>query len=111
MRYTYKEKGEEQIKLSNAGKGKWNATLLVEIVVSDIIICKNNGRGENGHGSTIYYKLCASDDAHHWQQQLNYHCLEAQKRFAGKKDEKTSMCITRIPSALRPLWVKKPSSA
>ena len=90
-KYHYKKKdGEENVEYPNEVNGNWNATGPIQIVVSDMTIFKNKGRNWEW---TLLVDTFNNEILAHQATPIQgdtkpyYHCLEALKKLAGKKNE------------------------
>ena len=90
-KYSYKKKeGKEYIKFANIIDGNWNAERPIQIVVSDMTVFKNNGKNWEW---TLLVDTFNNEILAHQATPVTgsskpyYHCLEALKKLAGKKNE------------------------
>ena len=90
-KYRYKKKDdEENVEFPNEVNGNWNATGPTQIVVSDMTVIKNKGRNwewtllvDTFNNEILAHQATpAQGDTKPY-----YHCLEALKKLAGKKNE------------------------
>ena len=90
-KYRYKKKDdEENVEFPNEVNGNWNATGPTQIVVSDMTVIKNKGRNWEW---TLLVDTFNNEILAHQATPVQgdtkpyYHCLEALKKLAGKKNE------------------------
>ena len=90
-KYRYKKKDdEENVEFPNEVNGNWNATSPTQIVVSDMTVIKNKGRNWEW---TLLVDTFNNEILAHQATPVQgdtkpyYHCLEALKKLAGKKNE------------------------
>ena len=90
-KYRYKKKDdEENVEFPNEVNGNWNATGPNQIVVSDMTVIKNKGRNWEW---TLLVDTFNNEILAHQATPVQgdtkpyYHCLEALKKLAGKKNE------------------------
>ena len=90
-KYRYKKKDdEENVEFPNEVNGNWNATGPIQIVVSDMTVIKNKGRNWEW---TLLVDTFNNEILAHQATPVQgdtkpyYHCLEALKKLAGKKNE------------------------
>ena len=90
-KYRYKKKDdEENVEFPNEVNGNWNATGPIQIVVSDMTVFKNKGRNWEW---TLLVDTFNNEILAHQATPVQgntkpyYHCLEALKKLAGKKNE------------------------
>ena len=90
-KYRYKKKDdEENVEFPNEVNGSWNATGPTQIVVSDMTVIKNKGRNWEW---TLLVDTFNNEILAHQATPVQgdtkpyYHCLEALKKLAGKKNE------------------------
>jgi len=90
-KYRYKKKDdEENVEFPNEVNGNWNATGPTQIVVSDMTVIKNKGRNWEW---TLLVDTFNNEILAHQATPIQgdtkpyYHCLEALKKLAGKKNE------------------------
>ena len=85
-----RKKGEEHIRFPNVVAGNWNADRPIQIVVSDMTVFKNKGRKWEW---TLLVDTFNNEILAHQATPVAgsnkpyYHCLEALKKLAGKKNE------------------------
>ena len=85
-----RKKGEEHIRFPNVVAGNWNADRPIQIVVSDMTVFKNKGRKWEW---TLLVDTFNNEILAHQATPVTgsnkpyYHCLEALKKLAGKKNE------------------------
>ena len=97
-KYRYKKKDdEENVEFPNEVNGNWNATGPTQIVVSDMTVIKNKGRNWEW---TLLVDTFNNEILAHQATPVQgdtkpyYHCLEALKKLAGKKnEEQTSQVV------------------
>ena len=97
-KYRYKKKDdEENVEFPNEVNGNWNATGPTQIVVSDMTVIKNKGRNWEW---TLLVDTFNNEILAHQATPVQgdtkpyYHCLEALKKLAGKKnDEQTPQVV------------------
>ena len=90
-KYRYKKKDdEENVEFPNEVNGNWNATGPTQTVVSDMTVIKNKGRNWEW---TLLVDTFNNEILAHQVTPVQgdtkpyYHCLEALKKLAGKKNE------------------------
>ena len=90
-KYRYKKKDdEENVEFPNEVNGNWSATGPTQIVVSDMTVIKNKGRNWEW---TLLVDTFNNEILAHQATPVQgdtkpyYHCLEALKKLAGKKNE------------------------
>ncbi len=90
-KYRYKKKDdEENVEFPNEVNGNWNTTGPTQIVVSDMTVIKNKGRNWEW---TLLVDTFNNEILAHQATPVQgdtkpyYHCLEALKKLAGKKNE------------------------
>ena len=90
-KYRYKKKDdEENVEFPNEVNGNWNAAGPTQIVVSDMTVFKNKGRNWEW---TLLVDTFNNEILAHQATPVQgntkpyYHCLEALKKLAGKKNE------------------------
>ena len=90
-KYRYKKKDdEENVEFPNEVNGNWNATGPTQIFVSDMTVIKNKGRNWEW---TLLVDTFNNEILAHQATPVQgdtkpyYHCLEALKKLAGKKNE------------------------
>ena len=90
-KYRHKKKDdEENVEFPNEVNGNWNATGPTQIVVSDMTVIKNKGRNWEW---TLLVDTFNNEILAHQATPVQgdtkpyYHCLEALKKLAGKKNE------------------------
>ena len=96
-KYRYKKKDdEENVEFPNEVNGNWNATGPTQIVVSDMTVIKNKGRNWEW---TLLVDTFNNEILAHQATPVQgdtkpyYHCLEALKKLAGKKNEEQTPLV------------------
>ena len=95
-KYRYNPPGEESIKYPNEVQGCWNATAPLQIVVSDMTAFKAGGSEWEW---TILLDTFNNEILAHSVTSIKgsnkpyYHCLDALKKLAGKREEQTPQVV------------------
>ena len=95
-KYRYKQPGEESVKFPNLVQGRWFATQPLQIVVSDMTCFHANGKEwewtfilDTFNNEILAHSVTSTKGSN----KPYYHCLEALKRLAGKREEQKPQIV------------------
>ena len=95
-KYHYKQPGDENVKFPNLVQGRWFATEPLQIVVSDMTCFHANGKDwewtfilDTFNNEILAHSVTSTKGSN----KPYYHCLEALKRLAGKREEQKPQIV------------------